>query len=229
LAIVFVRVIVLYLLIIIAMRVLGKRQIGQLEPGELVLALIIADIAAVPMQDMGIPLLFGILPIIILVSVSLLISGLSVKNIRFRTFVSGKSSIVIERGEIVQSEMKKNRITVDELFEELRLQGVLDISQVKYGILETNGRMSVILWPSEKPPSAAMMNMEAKGGDLQTIIINAGRVLDKNLQLIGRSRSWLENELKSRKIASPDEVYLMTLDTGGRVYISMRQPLINKK
>ncbi|MGI5971568.1 MAG: DUF421 domain-containing protein [Oscillospiraceae bacterium] len=228
-AIVFVRVIVLYLLIIIAMRVLGKRQIGQLEPGELVLALIIADIAAVPMQDMGIPLLFGILPIIILVSVSLLISGLSVKNIRFRTFVSGKSSIVIERGEIVQSEMKKNRITVDELFEELRLQGVLDISQVKYGILETNGRMSVILWPSEKPPSAAMMNMEAKGGDLQTIIINAGRVLDKNLQLIGRSRSWLENELKSRKIASPDEVYLMTLDTGGRVYISMRQPLINKK
>jgi uncharacterized membrane protein YcaP (DUF421 family) len=211
------------------MRVLGKRQIGQLEPGELVLALIIADIAAVPMQDMGIPLLFGILPIIILVSVSLLISGLSVKNIRFRTFVSGKSSIVIERGEIVQSEMKKNRITVDELFEELRLQGVLDISQVKYGILETNGRMSVILWPSEKPPSAAMMNMEAKGGDLQTIIINAGRVLDKNLQLIGRSRSWLENELKSRKIASPDEVYLMTLDTGGRVYISMRQPLINKK
>lgn len=221
-AIVFIRVVILYLLIIVAMRVMGKRQLGELEPSELVIALIISDLAAVPMQDMGIPLLNGIMPIAILVALSLLISILSVANIHFRTIINGSSSILIKNGEIVQKEMNKNRFTVDELFEELRIKGVLDISTVKYGILESNGMMSVILYPDETPPTAAMMNLTADSSDLQTIIINGGRILDKNLKGTGHDLNWLKKQLKEHKIKSPEDVYLMTVDEGSRIYFSLR-------
>ena len=221
-AIVFIRVIILYILIIISMRVMGKRQLGELEPSELVIAMIISDLASVPMQDMGIPLLNGILPIVILVAMSMLISILSVLNIRFRTVINGTSSIIIKNGEIVQREMRKNRFTVDELFEELRLQGVVDISTVKYGILESNGRMSVILYPNQAPPTSEMLGMAADGNELQTIIINSGHILGKNLKGSGRDHTWLFNQLKQHKINSPEDVYLMTVDERGGVYISLR-------
>lgn len=221
-AIVFVRVIILYILIIVAMRVMGKRQLGELEPSELVIAMIISDLASVPMQNMGIPLLNGIMPIIILVALSFLISLLSVSNIRFRTVINGSSSVIIENGQIVQKEMGKNRFTVDELLEELRLQGVVDISTVKYAILESTGRMSVIPYPGEAPPTAAMMGVAAEGSDLQTILINGGRILDKNLKQMGRDRNWLNTQLKANNIKDTQQVYLMTVDTTGKVFFSLR-------
>lgn len=222
-AIVFIRVIILYILIIVSMRIMGKRQLGEMEPNELVIAMIISDLASVPMQDMGIPLLNGILPIVTLVAMNMLISILSVLNIRFRTVINGASSIIIKNGEIVQREMRKNRFTVDELFEELRLQGIVDISAVKYGILESNGRMSIIPYPNQAPPTAEMMGITANGSELQTIIINAGRVLNKNLKGSGHDSAWLLNQLKSRRINSPQDVYLMTVDEKGGVYVSLRK------
>ena len=140
-----IRTVILYLLIIAGVRLMGKRQVGELEPSELVLDLLIADLAAVPMQDFGIPLLSGILPIFTLLCVTMMLSVLTMKSIRFRAIICGRPSIIIENGQINQREMRKNRFTVDELNEELRGQGVTDFSTVKYAILETNGRVSVCL------------------------------------------------------------------------------------
>ena len=137
----FVRTIILYLLIIVGIRLMGKRQVGELEPSELVLALIIADLAAVPMQDFGIPLLSGIIPILTLLAITMIISVLSMKSVQFRILLCGRPSIIVENGTICQKEMIKNRFTVDELMEELRMKGVTDISNIPINdghILEHN-------------------------------------------------------------------------------------------
>ena len=222
-SVVFIRVIILYALIVAAMRVMGKRQLGELEPTELVMAMIISDLAAVPMQDMGIPLLTGIIPIITLVCLSLILSEASVMSIRFRRLMSGSSSIIIDRGQINQHEMRRNRLTVDELLESLRLQGVLDISVVKYAVLESNGQLSVIPYPSESPVTPSLLNIQADGGDMPVIIVNCGHILDSNLSSAGRDRNWLEKQLKERRIKSVDDIYLLTVDEGGRVYVQLRR------
>ena len=222
-SVVFIRVIILYALIVAAMRVMGKRQLGELEPTELVMAMIISDLAAVPMQDMGIPLLTGIIPIITLVCLSLILSEASVMSIRFRRLMSGSSSIIIDRGQINQHEMRRNRLTVDELLESLRLQGILDISTVKYAVLESNGQLSVIPYPSESPVTPSMLNIQADGGDMPVIIVNCGHRLDSNPISAGRDRNWLEKQLKERRIKSVDDIYLLTVDEGGRVYVQLRR------
>ena len=139
-----VRTIILYLIIVIGIRLMGKRQIGQLEPSEFVLSLLIADLAAVPMQDFGIPIIMGIIPIITLLCLSTILSVLTVRSIRIRALLCSRPSIVVEDGKILYREMVKNRFTVDELMEELRVAGVTDLDSVKYAVLETTGRISVI-------------------------------------------------------------------------------------
>ena len=129
------RTIILYILIIAGVRLMGKRQVGELEPSELVLSLIIADLASVPMQDYGIPLLTGIVPILTLLSVTMILSVLTMKSVRFRALLCGRPSVVVRNGAVDQREMAKNRLTVDELLEELRIQGYTDLSVVKYAIL----------------------------------------------------------------------------------------------
>ncbi len=181
----FFRTIILYLLIIVGIRLMGKRQVGELEPSELVLALIIADLAAVPMQDFGIPLLFGIIPILTLLCITMILSVLTMKSIRFRALVCGRPSIVIHDGVLQQREMRKNRLTLDELNEELRLNGILDIASVRYGILETNGRLSTILFPAAQPVTAEQMNLSPGGSDLPSVIINDGRLMSRNLHAAG--------------------------------------------
>lgn len=147
----FVRTIILYLFIIAGIRLMGKRQVGELEPSELVLALLIADLAAVPMQDFGIPLLTGIIPIFTLLCITMILSVLTMKSVKFRAIVCGRPSIIVENGKLCQQEMKKNRFTVDELMEELRMKGITDISTIKYAILETNGQISVLPTPTSCP------------------------------------------------------------------------------
>ncbi len=140
----FVRTVILYVFIIAGIRLMGKRQVGELEPSELVLALILADLAAVPMQDFGIPLLSGVIPILTLLALTMLISMLTMKSVKFRALICGRPSIIVENGILHQREMAKNRFTVDELMEELRMKGISDISTVKYAILETYGQLSVL-------------------------------------------------------------------------------------
>ena len=147
----FIRTIVLYFLIMVGLRLLGKRQIGELEPIELVLTLLISDLAAVPMQDFGIPLLNGVIPIVTLLLLSMLLSWGSVRSIRLRRLICGSPTALILDGKVQQDAMRHNRFTLDELIEELRSQGVTDLTTVKYAVLETDGQLSVLLYPDEQP------------------------------------------------------------------------------
>lgn len=149
-----IRTVILYILIIAGVRLMGKRQVGELEPSELVLSLLIADLASVPMQDLGIPLHAGVVPILALLSLTMILSVLTMKSIRFRTLMCGRPSIVVRDGKVDQGEMRRNRLTVDELLEELRGQGYTDLAGVKYGILETNGRLSVLPYAEQRPATA---------------------------------------------------------------------------
>ena len=197
---------------------MGKRQVGELEPSELVLDLLIADLAAVPMQDFGIPLLSGILPIFTLLCVTMMLSVLTMKSIRFRAIICGRPSIIIENGQINQREMRKNRFTVDELNEELRGQGVTDFSTVKYAILETNGRVSVIPFASQKPPPVQQLSLSADEGGLPMVLINDGRLLEKNLKKRGFNQVWLEKRLAEHGVHTVKEVYLLSVDEQEQIY-----------
>ena len=209
---------VLYLLVIAGLRLMGKRQIGELEPSELVLSLLIADLAAVPMQDFGIPLLMGVTPILTLLCLSSVLSVLTVKSLRFRALVCGRPSVVVSEGKILVSEMRKNRFTVDELMEELRVAGITDLSRVKYAVLETTGRVSVLPYARDAPPTAGQLGLDPKGPELPVTVISDGRVIDRNLARMGLGRGWLEKEIKRRGAADPSGVFLLTVDETGKVY-----------
>jgi len=221
--VVFVRVLVLYALIILAMRVMGKRQLGELEPTELVMAMVVSDLAAVPMQDMGIPLLMGVIPIVTLMSVSVLLSLFSMLSVKFRAVISGAPSIIVRDGRLLQREIRRNRLTADEVLESLRIQGVLDPSTVQYAVLEANGQLSVFLKASEKPVTAGMLGRDAEDCAMPRIVINDGRVLDGNLTGAGLDRAWLTAELARRGVQSPREVFLMTVDEKRKVYLALRR------
>lgn len=221
-----IRTIILYLFIILGIRLLGKRQIGELEPSELVLSLIIADLAAVPMQDFGIPLLMGLIPILTLLCLSAILSGLTVRSIRFRALLCSRPSIVVRDGKVLSKELNKNRFTVDELMEELRMAGITDLSSVKYAVLETTGRISVLPYVQDQPVTPRAMGLKPREGGLPITIISDGRVLRRNLRARNLSQSWLDQELASRGMKSPQEVFLLTVDEGGKVYFSPKEETV---
>ena len=209
----FSRTLISYVLIMSGLRLMGKRQIGELEPGDLVLTMMISDLAAVPMQDFGIPLLSGVIPILTLLSLSLLVNQLSLRSLRFRTLVCGTPSILIREGKLQQKAMRKNCFTLDELLEELRCQGIYDIRDVKYAILENSGQVSVLPWAKQQPPTAADLGIEPNDTiTLPYVLINDGRVLTKTLTACGKDSAWLEQVLRGQNLSSPKEVFLLTLD-----------------
>ena len=220
-AIIFIRTIILYFAILVSMRIMGKRQLGEMELSEFIVAALIADLAATPLQDIGIPLLNGLIPIVTLFCLEVIIAGFSLKNIRFRSFAFGKPEILIRNGKIDIESMHKNRFTPDELMQELRSQGIESFDTVSYAILETNGKLSIILRSEEQPVTPKQLNLNVCQSGYPHIIINEGRVLDKNLQLLGRSGNWLSNELKRRSIKDPKDVYLLTLSDQGEVFCQL--------
>ncbi len=217
-AIAFARTVILYALIIVGIRLMGKKQVGELEPTELVFAMLISDLAAVPMQDFGIPLLFGLIPIVTLLTITMALSVLSLKSIRFRNLICGRPSVIMEHGSILQNALAKNRFTVDELLEELRLQGITDLSTVKYAILENSGRVSVILYEAYQPATPDQLNLTPEEEGLPLIIISDGRVLRQNLQLRNLDQHWLQQQLAEHGHTSPTQVFLLTVDEVGRIY-----------
>ena len=214
----FARTIILYFLIMVGLRLMGKRQIGELEPSELVLTMMISDLATVPMQDFGIPLLAGVIPILTLLAISMLLSQISLYHLRFRAMVCGTPSVLIRNGELQQDAMRRNRYTLDELLEELREQGISNIADVKYAVLENSGQLSVLPWAAQQPPTAAQLGLDVEDNvTLPVILINDGRVLAKNLALCGKDSTWLNKTLRKEKVSSPREVFLLTLDEQGQV------------
>ena len=219
-SILFIRTIIIYSVLLLTMRLLGKRQLGEMELSEFVLAALIADIAAIPLQDIGIPMINSLVPIAVLFAFELAISALSLKNIRLRKLLFGKPSVLISNGVIDQRELRRSCFTLDELMQELRNQSCLDISQVEYAILETDGRLNVFLYPEHMPATAGQLGIQTETGAYPTIIVCSGRVLGENLRIMGRDRRWLDKELSSRGFRAPSEVFLMTLNRAGGIYIA---------
>lgn len=219
----FVRTIILYIIIIVGIRLMGKRQVGELEPSELVLSLIIADLASVPMQDYGIPLLAGVAPILTLLSITMILSVLTMKNVRFRALMCGRPSIVVRDGLVDQKEMRKCRLTVDELLEELRCKGYTDLAAVKYAVLETNGQISILPYANQKPPTARQMKVSVEEGGLPLVVVSDGRVLDHNLRALGHDRPWLDKQLRRRGCSGPEGVFLLLVDQSDAIYLARKE------
>lgn len=214
----FSRTIILYLLIIAGIRLMGKRQVGELEPSELVLDLIIADLAAVPMQDFGIPLLAGVIPILTLLCITMILSVLTMRSVKFRALICGVPSVIVADGKVRQAEMRRNRFTLDELMEELRMQGVVDLTTVKYAILENNGRVSVLMKAAEMPVTAGQMDRHPADPGLPVILINDGRLIADNLAGRGLDEMWLNKQLAAHHVRRTDQVFLLTVDENNTVY-----------
>jgi uncharacterized membrane protein YcaP (DUF421 family) len=197
---------------------MGKRQLGELEPIELVVAILISNVASQPLQDHSTPLIYGLVPVLILLSCQIIISGLSLKSPRLRIALHGRPSILIENGVINQREMLKNRLALDELTMEMRQKNITDISKVRYAILETNGLLSIIPFNSQSPPSADDMSVSVKENGLPITVICDGRIINENLKILGYDDKWLSKQLKSRKINSPAQVYILNVDQSGNIY-----------
>ena len=214
----FARTVALYLLLIVGIRAMGKRQIGELEPVELVLMLLISDLAAVPMQDFGIPLLNGALPIVTLLSLSMLLSFFSMRSVRFHRLICGNPTTLIEDGVIRQDALRRNRFTLDELLEELRAQGVTDLTTVKYAVLETNGQLSVLLYPDDAPATPRQLGRAVKDDVfLPAVLVSDGRVLKNALRSRGLDAAWLDGTLRAHGFRDAREVLLLTVDGAGKV------------
>ena len=210
------RTVILYFLIMIGLRLMGKRQIGELEPCELVLTMMISDLATVPMQDFGIPLLAGVIPILTLLSLSLLLSQLSLLSLRFREVMCGTPAILIRNGEVQQDAMRENRYTLDELLEQLRGQGYVSVDEVRWAVLENSGQLSILPWARQRPPTAEELGLTPEEDELPFILINDGRIVRRNLARSGRNEAWLQKELR-RTGHSAGEIFLLTVDGSGKV------------
>ena len=214
----FARTILLYVILMVGIRAMGKRQIGELEPIELVLMLLISDLAAVPMQDFGIPLLNGVVPIITLLSLSMLLSFFSMQSVRFHRLVCGNPTTLIKDGVIQQAAMRRNRFTLDELIDELRAQGVTDLTTVKYAVLETNGQLSVLLYPADAPATPRQLGKAVKDDvSIPVVLINDGHVMKNGLKDKGLDRAWLERTVRAHGFHDVQEILLLTVDDTGKV------------
>ena len=170
------------------------------------------------MQDFGIPLVNGLFPIITLLCLSMLLSFFSLKSIRFRGLVCGHPTVIVREGKVLQQNMARNRFTVDELFEQLRCQGYSDLSAVKYAILETSGQVSILAYTKDSPVTPQTLNYDVQDDvTLPVLLINDGHVLSRNLEGSGYDQNWLDKQLKSRRLTSPRQVFLMTVDEAGAV------------
>lgn len=220
--IVLIRTFILYVLVVFSMRIMGKRQIGQLQPYELVIAIMISDLASLPMQDTRIPLLHGIVPIITLLAVQVFLSLLQIKSDRARTILDGKPNIVIKKGKLQLSALKSQIFNVNDLMEELRINGYFNINEIEYAILETNGQISVIPKTSSKTVTKEDMKINTSQESLPIILIMDGKILSSNLSFINKNEAWLQSLLKRNHIKNYKNIFIAFLDTNGNFIYQSR-------
>lgn len=218
----FFRAVILYLVLILVIRLMGKRQLGQMEATEFVVTMLIADLAAVPMQDESTPLLDGLIPILVVLAIELILSVWVYHSIPIRRFFCGKPVILIENGKLLQKNMRKTRVNPDELTEHLRLRGVVDISSVRFAILETNGSVSVLPQSKYTPASAKDAGIETQEVNLAYTLVSQGKLMRHNLRLAGRTEAWVEEQLQKHNCRLCD-VFLLTADESGKLYFSVKQ------
>ena len=212
----FLRTVVMYLALIAVLRLMGKRQVGQMEPSELVVAMLIADLASIPMQNLQAPIYHGMIPIVTVLALELLLSWLALRSIRLRRLLCGKPVILIENGKLLQKNLRATRITLDELTGLLREKEVLELRTVQYAILETGGNLSVFLFPGNRPATAKEAGIQAKKELLPVTVVSDGVVLKENLQKAGKDLAWLEKVL-AQKQARLQDTLLLTVDPSDKL------------
>ncbi len=216
------RVIVIYLLILVTMRLLGKRQIGEMQPAELVVTFLLSEIFSIPMQDISIPLSSMIVPVLLIVSFEMLTSVISMKSIKFRQLLQGNSIILIKDGKLDQKQLKQLRMTTDDLLEALRKKNVFDISAVRYAVVETDGTLSVMLRAGETAVKIKDLGKSVTEVQMPYVVISDGRVIKKNMQLCGCDDRRLNKILKKNGVRA-DEVMILTLDGDGNTVLIKKE------
>ena len=212
----YLRTVILYLVLILSIRLMGKRQIGQMEASEFVVTMLVANLASIPMQDVAIPLYSGLVPILTVLGLELVLSGVILKSIWMRQFFCGKPVILIENGKIMQENLRKTRVTLDELTGHLREKDVLDLRSVQYAILETDGNLSVFPYPKEKPASARDAGIHPRKQFLPYTIIEDGFLSEDNLKKAGKDRKWLTKILVEQG-AEVENTFLLTVDEADHI------------
>ena len=207
----FFRAIVLYIIVLVVMRLMGKREIGQLQPFELAISIMIADLAATPMAESGVPITNGIMPILGLLVMHLIISMINIKSTKARQIICGKPSLLIFRGRIDQKVLKKERFTINELEERLRDNNIFNIGDVEYAILETSGQVTVIPKPNKRPTTPEDFNIEPKYEGIPYDLVVDGKVEYENLKKIGKDYKWLQKQTEKFGI-KPEQALIVTID-----------------
>ena len=218
----FFRSIILYIFVLIIMRLMGKREIGQLQPFELAISIMIADLVTMPMTDVGIPISNGIIPILGLLLMHLIISIINIKSIKEREIICGKPRILIYRGKIDEEALKKERFTINELQERLRGNNIVNIGDVEYAILETSGQVTVIQKPDKRNTIPADFNIMPDYEGISYDLIIDGKIMKENLIKTGKDYNWLEKEIGKFKM-KPNEVLLATLDGKGQIFCQKKE------
>ena len=218
----FFRSIVLYILVLIVMRLMGKREIGQLQPFELAIAIMIADLASIPMTEIGIPIYYGIVPILGLLMMHMFISFLNMKSLKAREILCGRPSILIYRGRINEQELKKQRFTINELEERLRGNDVFNIGDVEYAILETSGQVTVIQKPEKRNVTPEDLNITPDYEGIPYDLVVDGKVMTENLKELGKNYKWLEKQTEKFNM-KPEEALVVTLDAKGQIFCQKKE------
>ncbi len=218
----FFRSIILYIIVLIVMRMMGKREIGQLQPFELAIAIMIADLASIPMTEVGIPITQGIIPILGLLIMHLLISVINIKSTKAREIICGKPKILIAKGKIDEKALRKERFTINELEERLRSKDIHTLGDVEYAILETSGEVTVIQKPGKRTVTTEDMNIEADYEGIAYDLVVDGRIMYKNLEKIGKNYVWLEKEVNKFGY-KPEEALIVTIDGKGQFFCQKKE------
>ncbi len=216
-SITFFRSIILYIIVLIVMRFMGKREIGQMQPFELAISIMIADLASIPMTETGVPIFNGIIPILGLLVMHLIISVINIKSLKAREIICGKPTILIYRGKINEKALRKERFTITELQERLRSNNVVNLGDVEYAILETSGEVTVIQKPEKRNTIPEDFNIQPDYEGIPYDLVVDGKVMEKNLKEIGKNYTWLKNQVEKFKM-KPEEALVVTIDGKGQIF-----------
>lgn len=218
-SVVLLRSLILYILVIFAVRLMGKRQLGELQPSELVITILVSNIATLPLEDVNIPLAIGLTPILALVCFEVLMSWGSLKFPKLRKIISGSPKIIISNGIIDNNVLAELRLSVDDLMMSLRTNDVFDVADVQYAIVETTGSISVMKKASRETPDRSDLNISKQSIDPPLVVISDGKFISKSLQAVGMDIRRITSILKKNKIEIKD-VFIMTADSSGNYFIS---------
>lgn len=225
--IIFIRTIFLFIFVVTAIRIMGKAELSELQPFELVVIIMIAELASIPMEDVKIPLINGIVAIFTLVFIQIIISFINLKSEKARAFICGKPSILIEKGKIVEKELKDLRINMNDLIEQLRIKNFKSIDEVEFAILETNGDLSVFPKSSQKHLTPSDIGLEVKNEGLPISIITDGKINHNNLEKASLDFNWLYKELKKQNVTDINNVLYASVDQNNNLIIHKKNE--NKK